>query len=229
MKIIVMAALHGDELLGLKVQSQLVSQNRHDILSMIGHPQAIAKRTRFIEEDLNRSFRGHSQSMECRIAQRIERQLRATLPDLVIDIHTSITDVKKVAIVAVRNAFIESVAAQLDMEAMVIMPKHLTDSSLIGCYPEKSLSLEFGRYQRSDKLALDIARRIRALDTTNSDKASTIPVYEVFGHIDKVYTGLEGIKNLVYNEELGGYPFLAGKKAYESMGGFLARKLDRIQ
>jgi succinylglutamate desuccinylase len=226
MKIVVMAALHGDELMGIKVQGYLTAQGTHEILNMIGHPQAIARHRRFIDEDLNRSFNVQAQSTESSIARRLKKELTDYMPDLVIDIHTSVTDVRKVAIVATRNTLIETIAAQLGMEALVIMPGHLTDSSLIGCFPEKSLSLEFGRYHRSEKLAKDIALRISALNPKANDETSTIPVYEVFGQIDKAYAGLTDIKNLVYNEELGGYPFLGGKRAYKTIGGFLARKLD---
>jgi len=98
-------------------------------------------------------------------------------------------------------------------------------TSLIGHLPDRSLSLEFGGNERSDKLAQELAEIISDFRTDGLDIAK-LPTYEVFTEIDKNYKKLTGIKNLVFNKDLGGYPFLAGPSTYGSIGGFLAKKLS---
>lgn len=225
MKVCVVCALHGNELFGLKIISKIQEDVSTDISTIIGHPEAIAKSKRYIDQDLNRCFGQEGDAREIAIAEGIERRLRIYQPDIVLDIHTSISDVGNIAIVAEYNEQIAAIAAHLDMDAVVIMPEYLTSTSLIGIFPEKSISLEFGRSKRSDQLAHKVAEGIKTLKYSSPRKDRDLPVYEVYGTIDKSFNKLAGIKNLTFYEELQGYPFLAGVGTYETMGGFIARKL----
>lgn len=226
MRIFVVAALHGDELFGLKIIGRIKHIGKNNILTKVGHPEAIAKRKKYIDADLNRSFQTQKNTTESIIAKNIKHELEQFEADLLIDIHTSITSMGNVAIAAKHSNLIEYVAKILGMEALVIMPKRLTKKSLIGCYPEKSISIEFGRHNRSDKLASKIANRIELLNISNQQNNNSLPVFEVFAEIEKKHKKIDKIKNLEYNKELGGYPFLASSKGYEKIGGFLARKLN---
>jgi succinylglutamate desuccinylase len=225
MKIYIVAAIHGDELFGLKVIGRINRKGQNNVLVRIGNPEAIAKKKRYIDEDLNRSFLSTQNTIEKTIADDIKLEIDAFAPDLVLDFHTSGARVGKIAIVAENTPIIQSIADALGMDAVVIMPKRLTTTSLIGHLPDRSLSLEFGGNERSDKLAQELAEIISDFSTDGLDKAK-LPTYEVFTEIDKNYIGLKGIKNLVFNEDLGGYPFLAGPSTYENIGGFLAKKLS---
>ena len=227
MKIFVIAAIHGDELFGLKIIGRIKKYFKNEILIRVGHPEAIAKRKKFIEEDLNRSFNSKKQSVESQIAKDIKKEITNSVADLIIDIHTSIVSVGKVAIVAKHNPLTEYVAQALSMDVLVIMPKSLTKTALIGCFPNKSISIEFGRDNKSDTLASEIAKKIESLNFSKSKKNSNnLPIFQVYDQIDKNYKGLSTIKNLVFNKELGGYPFLAGLNTYKSIGGFLAKKIN---
>lgn len=225
MKICVVGALHGNELFGLKVVGKIHEHATENVMTLIGHPQAIAKGKRYIDEDLNRCFGKKGDAQEIAIAKGIEKKLRGYHPDVVLDIHTSISDVGNIAIVAEYNEQIGAIAAHLDMDAIVIMPKHLTNTSLIGIFPEKSISLEFGKNKRSDQLAYKVFENIQTLEYISLQTSKKLPVYEVYSTIDKSFKKLAGIKNLTYYRELQGYPFLAGTGTYETMGGFIARKL----
>lgn len=227
MKILVVAALHGDEVFGLKVAGKLQENPtpKNEIVVRIGNPEAIAKRRRYIEEDLNRSFLSTKPTIESRLARNLRYSIDQLAPDLLVDIHTSTTTVGRVAIAAQNSPLVGHAAAALGADLLVVMPKAIAATSLIGCLPEKSLSIEFGRPNRSDKLAADLARRITDFQP-NSNAALTLPIYEVFDQIDKHYSGLANIKNLEYNSDLGGYPFLAGPNTYKDSGGFLARKVN---
>lgn len=225
MKIHILAAQHGNELLGLKVIGKLVQQRANNLTFRIGHPEAVAKGVRYIQRDLNRSFNSLESTIEAAIAADIEREIKALAPDLIVDIHTSVSDVAKVGIVAKRSLLVERVAVAMGMEAVVVMPEYATRNALNGRFPDTSISLEFGRGYRSDALAADLAKRIRQLDIDEPYVGAALPVFEVFTEIDKNFDGLASIKNLQYNQTLDGYPFLAGPTTYETIGGFLARKV----
>lgn len=226
MKIFVIAALHGEEVFGLKVLGRIRRGGKNEMSVMVGHPEAVAKRRRCIDEDLNRSFNTKKDIVERMVAQHIKQEIEKFAPDLIIDIHTAHGYIGKVAIVAERSPLTDNIAKSLGMEVLVIMPKHLTDTSLIGCFPSKSISLELGKNHRSDKLALEIAEGIESLNFSSQNLTVDLPTFEVYGEISKGDRGLAKIKNLVFNKRLGGYPFLAGPNVYESIGGFLARKIS---
>jgi len=225
MKTYIVAALHGDELFGLKVIAQI--KNTNNYICKIGHPEAIAKHKRYIETDLNRSFDNDNKTIENRIANNIQKEITDFAPDLIIDIHTSKTPIGKIAIVAEYNPLIGYVAQAINLDAVVIMPKHLTKISLIGYLPNKSISIELGENYRSDKLAINLARIIESLDMSKlkSYTPNNMPIFKVTKQIDKDYKYLDTIKNMEFNTDLGGYPFLASPKSYKSFGGFLLEKI----
>lgn len=225
MKIFVVAAIHGDELFGLKVIGK-ISDSSNIILVKVGHPEAIAKHKRFIDEDLNRSFNSEKQTIESKLAKKIKKELTDCNADLIIDIHTSVSTMGSVAIAGSNNTLIGYTAQALGMDSLVIMPKNLIKKSLIGCFPKKSIVIEFGKKYRSDKFASEIARKIESLNFSDINKLVNLPIFEVFNEIDKNYKGLATIKNLVFNKDLNGYPFLAGPNTYELIGGFLAKKIN---
>ncbi|MCB9822789.1 succinylglutamate desuccinylase/aspartoacylase family protein [Candidatus Nomurabacteria bacterium] len=226
MKTYVIAGVHGDEVFGLKIIGAIDRSSNQNITTVVGHAEAIAKKRRFIESDLNRSFELKSHTIESRIAKSISDNLRNNLHDYIIDIHTSRSNVKSVAIVAKLNDTTIYLAHMLETDAIVIMPPQLTSTSLIGCQPEKSISLEYGAGQRSDKLAIKTAEVIMSLGDIQEIKHD-LPIYAVISRIPKDYEGLSGIKNLEYDVTLNGYPFLAGVDTYPDFGGFLAKKLNK--
>jgi succinylglutamate desuccinylase len=225
MKIFVVAALHGDEPFGLKIIDELRRSNIKGIITQVGHPEAIAKGKRFLDQDLNRSFNSRNRSIEVAIARNIKKEIEEHKADIILDIHTSVSDVGKIAIVARDYPLTKRIAGLLGMEAIVVIPKRLVDKSLIGCFPDKSISLEFGKTRLTDELAADIASKIKTLKLSHIQPAKQLPVFEVFAEIDKDFKGLENIKNLIFNKGLNGYPFLAGIDTYETIGGFLAKKI----
>ena len=158
------------------------------------------------------------------MADLIQKEIYDFAPDYVIDIHTSITDVGKAAIVAQYNEKTSFLAQALGMDNIVIMPHGFTKNSLIGYLPDRSISLEFGHGLRSDKLAEKVAKAIADLPGAKSDERAKLPVFEVTGTIDKSYKHLDKITNLRFDPGLNAYPFLASDKSYQDMGGFVAAK-----
>jgi succinylglutamate desuccinylase len=225
MKIYVIAGMHGDERFGLKILGNLGINNK-DLCLRVGHPEAVAKNKRYVSTDLNRSFRSADKTKEALMADAIEEELLHFNPDYVIDIHTSITPVGKAGIIAEHNDTTEMLAHALGVENIVVMHKKYTKNALIGCLPDRSISLEFGRGLRSDGLAKEVAERITKLSKTAPDVRHSLPLFRVTATIPKDYERLGSVVNLRFNAGLGAYPFLASEKSYPNMGGFLAKKVN---
>ena len=227
-RILVMAAIHGDETFGLKVQGHLHQINNAKVVTAIGNPEAVAKHREYIESDLNRSFLTGIDTKEGRLALRILRHIKTAKPDLVIDLHTSGCDVGKVAILAEDNEALVRMSLRLGMNQVVVMHPDIANHSLIGQFPSRSICLEFGRNHRSDKLAIQVAQNIVGLlEETKETTSRSTHVYHVTGTIDKRHADLD-LKNYVFNNRLKGYPFLVGKNSYVSYAGFLAKRRRRL-
>jgi succinylglutamate desuccinylase len=229
MKVYVIAALHGTETFGLKVIAHLQRIHNEYITTAIGHPEAIAKKKRFLDTDLNRSFAALSEdSRETYIAARIKATIEAEQPDLIIDLHTSVEEVGRVAILALPNQRLMSYATLLGMERIAVMPPSIAQASLIGQFPDKAISIEYGPHLRSDALAQKLAEAIvRLVHVKKIRASSTIPIYFVERIIHNQEAEGLTLQNYVYNETLKGYPFLAGKNSYGSYQGFLATKQQK--
>ncbi len=224
-KIYVIAAMHGDELFGLKIIARLRAANNPRIVTYIGHPEAIAKKRRFLESDLNRSFSPHAKpTIETEVAQQILRDIAAHQPDVILDLHTSSGGVGKVGIAASTNKALVSLSARLGLEQIVSMPPKIAQDSLIGQYPANSLSVEFGVGHRSDRLAAATAQAIIEL-LDRPLPASSLPQYLVERLIENHEAPGEELFNYQYNKTLDGYPFLVGKNTYSAYRGFLAHKI----
>lgn len=92
MKILIIGATHGNELLGVKLYQRLLYRRSpllENIDFIVGNPRAFAQRKRYIERDLNRSYQGETNEYEVQRAQVIHRYIDVTKPDIVLDMHTT--------------------------------------------------------------------------------------------------------------------------------------------
>ncbi len=226
-KILVIAALHGDETFGLKVVANLRAANHPNIVTFIAHPEAIAKRKRFLDTDLNRSFGLSSHSKEVQIAESIRAQVVASKYDLLLDIHTSHADVGELAILANHSPQLIAVSEALGMKNVVVMPYVQSRHSLIGQFSKTGISLEYGLGYRSDKLARQVAERVLALPAIKLDQKvpRNIPTFTVLRTINKDEVGDRLLINYKFDKQLGGYPVLSAVDNYPDHRGFLASKV----
>lgn len=92
MKILIIGATHGNELLGVKLYERLLKK-RSPLLEhidfIIGNPRAYAARRRYIDCDMNRSYGKKGQAYDEIRAREIAKYIRQTKPDLVLDMHTT--------------------------------------------------------------------------------------------------------------------------------------------
>ena len=92
MKILLIAATHGNELLGVKLYERLLNQRStllESIDFLIGNPRAYAGKRRYTEYDLNRAYGQKGDSYEHQRARQIAAHIKATNPDIVLDMHTT--------------------------------------------------------------------------------------------------------------------------------------------
>lgn len=223
-KIYILACVHGNETFGLKVLEQLHVLKNSKIKTRIAHEQAIVRKKRHIQTDLNRSFQlDPTTSLEAKIARDIRAEIKGWQPDLVIDLHTSTVKVGKVAILCQENQLLIKTAKQLGMENIAIMPKNITCKSAIGVLPERSICIELGRGNRSVHLAREIAANINALTFNNNHQHShQIPLFKVKRVIQHQEANGIQLSNYIFNQKLNGYPFLTGESNYTQHRGFLA-------
>lgn len=222
--IYVVAGIHGDEVFGLKVLAKLMTMQNPNITVRVAHLEAIAKKTRYIESDLNRSFSKNAKdSLEVRLARQITSEITTINPDLIIDLHTSSVNVSRVGILAVNNPLLIDITKHMSMEYAAVMPENIARQSLIGVYPEKSLCIELGRHLRSDTLAAQLAMQINSL--ANGDLSvleQRIPLLFIERIIERSEAINLKLENYIFSEQLKGYPFLTGDNNYDEHRGFLA-------
>lgn len=232
-RIYVVVAMHGDEPFGLKVLAHLRQLGDDRIVRQVGHPEAVAKRKEYLEDNLNRCFgpKAHD-SKEARIAKHLLKDISKVKPDLIIDIHTAECAVGKSAVIAKLNKDLIEVACRLGVDYVIEGNKAVTSRTLFGQFPAKAILLEYGRGLRSDNLARSIAEQITALLGLAKPKAKrNLKVYSKTRTIKKAEANGLNLKNYTFNKKLGGYPYLVGKNTYqkyESFVGFLAQKVTEV-
>jgi succinylglutamate desuccinylase len=114
-RLLIIGGIHGDEICGVNAIREISSHpeqyspSRGSLILVYGNPAAIEKNTRYIDEDLNRTFieTGKNPLSENVSLERGRmRQLRAWMndSDVLLDIHASFTPESQPFIICERNA-----------------------------------------------------------------------------------------------------------------------------
>jgi aspartoacylase len=119
---------HGNELTGVYLVKKfqkyphLIHRNSFEILSLLGNPQAISARTRYIDTDLNRCFNEFQLSeletssyeeLRAREIQQILKPDNQKSVDTIIDIHTTTANMGLCIILGNQHPFLLKLAASL--------------------------------------------------------------------------------------------------------------------
>jgi hypothetical protein len=222
--ILLLGSPHGDELLGDLLYRFIV--NDHPTLLphvdfMIGNPKAKAKKVRFIESDLNRSFNGNNNTYEERRAAAILRKIRANNYDLVLDLHTT-TCRQPPCLIAVSTS--QPFIASSSITTVVHMNHEIAKTSLIGVC-EAAISIEVNK----DRIDEGILRRLcddmeRFL--AGKHARGNKNVYEVTGLLRKSeLTEAETLQLENFKRSSHGfYPVLVGENSYKKHTEYLGFK-----
>lgn len=191
---------------------------------MLGNPKAVNRNTRFIDTDLNRSFGKEAGGYESRRAKQIAKLLKNY--DLLLDIHTTTTDMKLVPIVASLGPKTKKVINVMPEKEVILMEPSMAMGSLIGYFGDGAVSLELGEeFAQKHGLAL-ILRLIKRLADDKLLPSKPRFIYRVSRTIptDRKFEA----RNFEDSEELGGYAVLPKEASYKGFAGFVADSRDKL-
>ncbi len=143
-KVAIIAAMHGNETYGIDLHEQFVRLHpslASQVKLIIGNKQALSKKIRFIDADMNRQYNTTIDSHEKTEITRVDNEIINFDPDYIIDIHTTRRNSGIFFISDTPNKIRQRIYDMLDIDVCVIQEK-VIKSSLIGNYP-KAVSLEY--------------------------------------------------------------------------------------
>lgn len=246
-EVVIVGSLHGDELVGSRVIQAIEEYplQKGTLITIIGNPDAIYQKKRFIEEDLNRCFPGKRQGThEQKLAHDITPFIRHA--DYCIDIHSTTTNTRRAVIIKKKTKEIKKLLSLFKPEHVVIMPKGIGDGSLIN-FCKAGISLEYGThksretYKESLRDASIILKKLGMIDSKIEPSKRTTQYYAVYGtepkprgfQMKRSIMNFYAIKKGEVLGTLNGrkvlsqeafYPILFGARAYKDIMGFKAKK-----
>ena len=239
MKILLVIATHGNEKIGLKVVKEIEKLHIDNLIVKIGNEKALKLNKRYIDQDLNRSFPGKiNGNYEERRAFELSPVIKSA--NLVIDIHSTTSNIKDTLIVSKLNKEILRCIKSIQPKYVIIMEK--SKNSLIS-QAKIGISFEYGKDNSIialKKIVLDVKKLLNhfGLIKVSLQKNKTATKYFSVASIvpkPKGYKLLNKIKNytlvkkgttyatnknkkLLADEDF--YPVLFGEKNYKNYFGF---------
>jgi succinylglutamate desuccinylase len=245
MKIILNIGTHGDEMIGFKVEKEIKKLKllKGELVVNIANPKAVELRKRFIESDLNRSFPGNARGThEEKLSSSMLPLIKSA--DIVIDIHSTTSELKDALIVTRLN---KEIKKYID----IIGPKYLlymtaTKNNALISNAKVGIAFEYGKDKSKEAIqntVIGIKRLLLYLgmiaDKTSLSKVKT-RCFNVFKTISKpkdaklqsnirnyslvrkghVYASYAGNK-LIAKQDF--YPILFGERNYKDIFGFAGK------
>jgi len=249
--IAIIGTVHGDEVIGKKIIDQLktLKIKKGTLITIIGNDKALKRKKRFIDQDLNRSFPGKKNgNHEEKLAYNIKKIISKV--DFLIDIHSTTTDVKSLAIITKFNKSILKLINYLNPKRVALMKNSFSKPSLT-YYCKAGISLEYGKdksklvYKNSLNDILLILKKLEMIDVNLKKKKNKTDFYKISGSVKKnsgfilnkdisnfnrIREGdiiaTKGKKKIKAKKDF--YPILFGDKAYKDIFGFSAKKVDKF-
>jgi succinylglutamate desuccinylase len=243
MKIILNILTHGNETIGLAVAKELKKNKiiHGTLLVHTANELAYKRKVRFIDEDLNRAFPGNPKgNHEQRLAYKILPRIMSA--DIVIDIHSTKSDLKDALIITTLNNKTRKLIEVINPKYVLLMSA--TKKNALISNAKVGIAFEYGK--NGDKLALqkivrDIERllsRLKMISKTckagrsktkwfdvhstvpKTSKAKVLPSIQNYKLVKKnsVYA-VAGKEKIKATEDF--YPILFGSgKTYKDIFGF---------
>lgn len=158
--ICIVGCLHGDELLGKEIIERLSSEMPHlPIRTIIANEEAMAKKVRCIDTDLNRSFPGSvNHGNEERLAVKILEQTKKC--KYVIDIHSTTSNMDDCIITTTRSFRknrTRDLIKRVPVKNVIIMNKLIGKNSSLIDHVACGISIEFN-YSKSVPFVLGVVK-----------------------------------------------------------------------
>ncbi|MFM7366013.1 MAG: aspartoacylase [Cuspidothrix sp.] len=211
-RLVIVGGNHGNEFTGIYLVKKfhkyphLVHRSSFETLSLLGNHKAIAARVRYIEKDLNRCFiqlsnqnkPANYEELRAREMQTILKQKNPDIEDVIIDLHTTTSNMGLCIILGNRHPVLLELAAVLSaINPLVKVYLHeqtkgsgflrsLSDLGFaleVGPVPQSILNAEL--FQQTEQLiytSLDYFENYNL--GKNSLKNNTLTVYRSIGMID---------------------------------------------
>ena len=225
MNILIIGCQHGDEKLGQKVIDRFTGEGYEGVSFILANEKAAECNVRFIDQDLNRSFPGNPNGNyeEQRAAQILPAIQSA---DIVIDIHTTTSEVKMVPIIASLTSEIEKVINLTTAMEIVVMGDEAVKRSLIG-HADVGISLEFGlTYSQTEDAMSEVQGIIEGLIAHKKCAQRERKIFYVSGKIPLDRKLPKDARNFEALDPDGIFPFLLHEKSYKDFQGFYADKVS---
>lgn len=247
----IVGCVHGDELIGKKIIEALkkIKIKRGALMTIIGNEKALKLKQRFVDQDLNRSFPGKERgNYEEHLAYILKNKIASA--DYVIDIHSTITTVKNLAIITRKNKKTLELINLLSPRRVALIDRVIGKKALT-YYCKAGISLEYGKDGDRlvyDKILKDIMVLLKKLGMINF-KTKMVSVKPELYRINETIKKQNGFKinNEIKNFKLikkgdliassdsksikaktNFYPILFGKNSYKDIYGFTAKKVGKF-
>ncbi|MFZ1547890.1 MAG: succinylglutamate desuccinylase/aspartoacylase family protein [Candidatus Nitrotoga sp.] len=225
MKILILAATHGNELLGPKLIEYMLRKHPslfEYIEFIVANPRALAKRIRYTESDLNRSYGLGTDTYEQRRANDIEAHIKATQPDIVLDMHTTACVQPPIMIVGnITNATVRAYLRNCHIST-VLQVKPLHDIATI---TPSIVAYEIMNRDVTTNVLEQICEDLNKFLNNKVEKK----VINLYRMSDKIYkrditaAQAKTFKNFEMNE-LGFIPIMTGNNSYKKQTDYLGFK-----
>jgi len=233
-KILLIAATHGNEPLGVEVIEKLKSKGLDQFFdTLIANPKALEQKKEYIDINLNRIYPGRIDSDNYEVKKAAQNLKIARKYDYVIDLHEA-SKGKHDFIIVPREKLSEKFPLQfIDMDTVLLWPD---PKGPLGEVLETCIELEFGMVDRNRKEAIDKCTNIIEQFIELTEKPKNLKtkkpknVYYVFGKLmkDEFKGDINELKDFeLYkknNKEF--YPLLVGQ--YLENEGIICYKMKKL-
>jgi succinylglutamate desuccinylase len=248
-KILLNVCTHGSERVGLKIAKALkdLKPLRGTLVINVANELAVAKKKRFIDEDLNRVFPGKKTgNHEQKLAYAMKPFVEAF--DVVLDIHSTETDLRSALIVTDYSREVKPLLKAISPKRVIFMTA--TKSNTLISSAKIGIGFEYGN-DKSEKTYTETVKGIEQLlgffnmiNVSKKRKAKHIVEFFEADSIVPKPDGFEVVSSITnfkmvkkgtiigHNSktkenifaEKDFYPILFGKNSYKTMFGFSAKK-----
>jgi succinylglutamate desuccinylase len=232
-KILIIAATHGNETIGLEVVQRLENAGLEKYFDfLIGNPKALKAKKRFIKVDLNRSYPGkkYSRIYEQKLAYdnlKIARQYK-----YIIDIHEASSGVDDFIIVPRKTTSKKFPLNFIRLKRIILWPEPKGPISQV---LKNGIELEFGMKDKNRATTINRATNIisQLIDSVYSEKKKSYKQekFYVYGKLLLSKTPsknrkLKDFKLTSLNNE-SFYPLLTGQYEKDSIACYKMIKMDK--
>lgn len=229
-KVLIIGSQHGNELIGFHFITHL-GLRRRELLRrcdfVIANPAAVRAGKRYIETDMNRSYRLDEETYESKRAANVLRYIDDTKPDLVLDLHTTRCIQPPCLIVTGPSLARQKFVASSMIRRIVVMPDDIARHSLIGVC-ERAVSIEVSEGDLGARLYEHMADDIERF-INNTSLSQSRDTYLVTGKLTKgdlTQAEVSTLRNFK-DTKFGFVPILVGENSYKLQTDYLGFKARR--